>query len=52
VCEVELTKCSEGGGRSPVIVRACIAKLPPGYPRVEISQVPLDEIWGQDGFDT
>lgn len=38
-----------GGG--PSVVRACIARLPPGYPRLEVSPVS-DDVWGVDGFDT
>lgn len=58
VCEVEVEKFSpeepsgsklKGSGRS--VIRACIAKIPPGYPRVEITQM-TDQIWGVDGFDT
>jgi hypothetical protein len=60
VCEVEVEKFSHdpanpegvpllGSGRS--VIRSCIAKVPPGYPRVEITQM-TDQIWGVDGFDT
>jgi hypothetical protein len=33
------------------VVRACITKLPPGYPHIEVD-VLEDGVWGQDGFDT
>lgn len=60
ICEVELTKhlsegsgsdTIEGGAPVPVVVRACIACLPPGYPRIDIRQLD-DAVWGLDGFDT
>ncbi len=34
------------------VVRACIARLPPGYERIEIESLQDDQIWGLDGFDT
>ena len=40
---------SAGGS---VVVRACIAKVPKGYPRLELDLLPDDMVWGQDGFDT
>ena len=51
---------SSGGGSSSGappqpsvgIVRACIAGVPPGYARLEVREVPADDIWGVDGFDT
>mmetsp|Transcript_17849 Transcript_17849/g.49901 ORF Transcript_17849/g.49901 Transcript_17849/m.49901 type:complete len:142 (-) Transcript_17849:433-858(-) len=63
VCEVEVEKFStvpgpdgssggkdlKGSGRS--VIRSCIAKIPPGYARVDITQM-TDQIWGVDGFDT
>jgi hypothetical protein len=39
-------------GGAPAVVRACVARLPPGYARVEINAMPDDQIWGLDGFDT
>ena len=43
-----------GGSTRPSvgIVRACIAGVPPGYARLEVREVPDDNIWGVDGFDT
>ena len=43
---------SSGSGSSNSIARACIAGIPPGYARLEIREVPADDIWGVDGFDT
>ena len=46
-------KYGGGGGEPSVgIVRACIAGVPPGYARLEVRDVPADDIWGVDGFDT
>ena len=39
-------------GGSGVVVRACVARLPPGYERIEIELLQDDHIWGLDGFDT
>lgn len=41
----------KAAGSSPAVVRACIAKVPPGYSRIEVAQME-DAIWGLDGFDT
>ena len=38
-----------GSGKS--VIRSCIAKLPPGYERIDVSLMD-DGIWGVDGFDT
>ncbi|KAK9902122.1 hypothetical protein WJX75_005173 [Coccomyxa subellipsoidea] len=55
ICEVEVRKFQETGVPSsveaPAVVRACITKVPPGYSRIEISQLS-DSIWGSDGWDT
>lgn len=57
--EVRKLKAGEGGGGSggapavvPAVVRACVARLPPGYARVEVDYMADDQIWGLDGFDT
>jgi hypothetical protein len=59
ICEVEVTKREAGGaaggdgdgGAAAIVVRACVAALPPGYARVEVREI-VDAIWGVDGFDT
>ncbi|KAL6748609.1 hypothetical protein V8C86DRAFT_2873506 [Haematococcus lacustris] len=38
-------------GSGVQVVRACLARLPPGYELVEVTQM-TDQIWGVDGFDT
>jgi hypothetical protein len=38
-------------GSGGQVVRTCIARIPPGYERLELSQL-LDAVWGVDGFDT
>ena len=43
---------STGDGGTGAMVRACIAKLPPGYARVEIHAMQDDQIWGLDAWDT
>jgi hypothetical protein len=43
---------SSSGGGGGAVVRSCIARLPPGYARVEIDALQDDQIWGLDGFDT
>ena len=40
-----------GGGGSSCTIRACIAKVPRGYPMLVVDQL-TDQVWGQDGFDT
>ncbi|GBF91515.1 hypothetical protein Rsub_04255 [Raphidocelis subcapitata] len=57
ICEVEVRKFAAGAAagapRPPAaVVRACVARLPPGYERVEIEALPDDQLWGLDGFDT
>lgn len=53
VCEVEVWKYSSGSSTpSTGVVRACIAGVPPGYERLEVREVPEDDIWGVDGYDT
>ncbi len=42
---------SEGNEGGNVTVRTCIAVVPRGYARVELSDMD-DGIWGMDGFDT
>lgn len=53
--QVEVRKFQDsaepGSVESPTVVRACITKVPPGYSRIEISQLS-DSIWGSDGWDT
>ncbi|BDA48199.1 hypothetical protein COCOBI_11-4590 [Coccomyxa sp. Obi] len=55
ICEVEVRNVQAGGlpssSEAPAVVRACIAKVPPGYERMEVSQL-CDSIWGTDGWDT
>ncbi|EFJ45156.1 hypothetical protein VOLCADRAFT_94570 [Volvox carteri f. nagariensis] len=54
VCEVELFKCGSDGREagSPVVMRACVAKVPRGWGRVEVGMMSADTVWGQDGWDT
>ncbi|KAL4424714.1 hypothetical protein ABPG77_000057 [Micractinium sp. CCAP 211/92] len=53
VCEVEVWKYSSGSSTASTgVVRACIAGVPPGYERLEVREVPEDDIWGVDGYDT
>jgi len=61
ICEVEVTKFSDAAAAAAAagsssskgaVVRACVARLPPGYARVEIESLQDDAIWGLDGFDT
>lgn len=51
--QVEVRKVKQGGGSdaAPAVIRSCIARVPPGYERIEISQMS-DSIWGSDGWDT
>lgn len=55
VQQVEVRKHQKDGGSSdgdaPAVVRACIMRVPPGYDRIEVSQLS-DSIWGSDGWDT
>eukprot|EP00877_Chromochloris_zofingiensis_P006883 jgi/Chrzof1/2448/Cz11g16050.t1_FDX6[v5.2] len=57
ICEVEVTKFKgsslpgDDSPPAPAVIRACIAKIPPGYDRLEIDQLQ-DAIWGLDGYDT
>ena len=43
--------CGAEGDGAPLVVRTCIAAVPPGYARLEIAQLD-DPIWGTDGWDT
>ncbi len=56
VCEVELHRYKDAQGGpvdgGPVVVRACIAKVPRGWGRVEVGMMADDQVWGQDGWDT
>lgn len=53
VCEVEVWRYSGGGGvPSTGVARACVARVPPGYARIEVHEMPDDAIWGVDGYDT
>lgn len=53
--QVEVRTVQAGGvsssSEAPAVVRACIAKVPPGYERMEVSQLS-DSIWGSDRWDT
>lgn len=52
ICEVEIAKLDgSGSDSSPAVIRACIAKVPPGYTELQVRNME-DAIWGQDGFDT
>jgi xanthine dehydrogenase iron-sulfur cluster and FAD-binding subunit A len=53
ICEVEVAKLvdSSASDPSPAVIRACIAKVPPGYAELRVKNME-DAIWGQDGFDT
>ena len=33
------------------VVRSCIARVPPGYDRIEVDLLD-DPMWGSDGWDT
>lgn len=51
--QVEVWKYSAGASSgSNSVARACIAGIPPGYERLEIREVPEDDFWGVDGYDT
>ncbi|KAG2490075.1 hypothetical protein HYH03_011540 [Edaphochlamys debaryana] len=54
VCEVELFRLGPGGAADggPVVVRACVAKVPGLWERVEVGMMDVDSVWGQDGWDT
>jgi hypothetical protein len=54
VCEVELFKYDADGKEagSPVVMRACVAKVPRGWSRIEVGFLSADAVWGQDGWDT
>ncbi|PNH02272.1 hypothetical protein TSOC_011750 [Tetrabaena socialis] len=54
VCEVELFRYGPDGqlAGGPVVMRACVARVPRGWARVEVAMMPLDAVWGQDGWDT
>jgi hypothetical protein len=44
--QVEVYKFSGGSGEPSIgVVRACIAGVPPGYQRLEVREVPIDDIW-------
>ena len=50
--QMEVRKFAGGpGDGEPIVVRTCIAAVPRGYTRLEISQVD-DPVWGGDGWDT
>jgi len=52
MCEMEVRKfCGSADDGTPLVVRTCIAGVPPGYDRLEIAQLD-DPIWGTDGWDT
>lgn len=51
--QVEVYKFDETGKEGgSIVLRACIAKVPRGYSRIELDKLPEDAIWGQDGYDT
>ena len=51
--QVEVWKYSSADSSgSNSVARACIAGIPPGYERLEIREVPEDDFWGVDGYDT
>ncbi|PRW20476.1 (2Fe-2S)-binding [Chlorella sorokiniana] len=53
VCEVEVWKYSSGDSSgSNGVARACIAGIPPGYQRLEIREMAVDDFWSVDGYDT
>ena len=43
--------CGGPSDGAPLVVRTCIAAVPPGFHRLEIAQLD-DPIWGTDGWDT
>jgi len=50
--QMEVRKFAGGpGDGEPIVVRTCIAAVPRGYARLEISQLD-DPMWGGDGWDT
>ena len=67
ICEVEVKKIPRKRGTAEeeigeeeeettgIMVRSCVTPLPPAtddaYSRIEISELGIDAIWGQDGFD-
>lgn len=55
VCEVEVRKyetLDEMQDEPPsIVVRSCVTPLPPGYSKIEVSEL-VDDIWALDGFDT
>jgi hypothetical protein len=49
---VEVRKYLAGSDATEaVVVRSCVAAVPPGYARLEVCEM-VDAIWGVDGFDT
>ena len=46
-----MRKIGGGSDGAPVVVRSCVAGVPPGYDRVEVDLME-DAIWGVDGYDT
>eukprot|EP00803_Ostreobium_quekettii_P005082 evm.model.scf_1610.1 EVM.evm.TU.scf_1610.1 scf_1610:22864-24417(-) len=51
ILEVEVTKYRSGvTDPRPVVVRSCVACIPPGYKLIEVDEVS-DPIWGVDGMD-
>ena len=51
VCEVEVRKIGGGSDGEAVVVRSCVAGVPPGYERIEVDLLS-DSIWSVDGYDT
>ena len=50
--QVEVVKVDASGAASaPVVVRSCVAGIPPGYAEIHIDEI-VDTIWGVDGLDT
>ena len=57
ICEVEIIKQRRAGEEeyekdpSEIVVRSCVAAVPRGWDRIEVSFME-DDIWNVDGFDT
>jgi hypothetical protein len=49
--QVEVRKFKDGRADEAAVIRSCIAKVPPSYDRIEVSQLS-DSIWGSDGWNT
>ena len=50
--QVAVYKCAAGQELgAEAVVRSCIARVPPGYARIEVDLLD-DPMWGSDGWDT